>query len=276
MKERVRFRSAVTAALADMDPRALAYDESEFWMIRPPYEYIQFYALDNCLWNTAIALPLARGLHNGVHRKGAVIRGGVSCRLPYVIHCLQVCRMLADLKLPLPHRELDILLASALCHDMIEDLDFPEQGRELVTAFHLDPEVYETVRLLTKRRDFTPAQEQAHFRGIAENRLALLVKLSDRSHNVEDLYNMSVEKVHEYVGETERFFLPMCSYGMAHYPELGKSIEMLRDKIFSLTLASRIMVDRCEARERELQEQLRLLKEENAELRREFSRLWQA
>ena len=276
MKERVRFRSAVQAALEAMDPRALAYDAQEFWMIQSPYEYIEFYALDNCLMNTALALPLARGLHNGVHRKSALIRGGVSYRLPYVIHCLQVCRMLVDLKLPLPARELDILLASALCHDMIEDLPFPDHGRELITAFHLDPEVYETVVLLSKPRDATPEQKQAYYRGIAGNPLALLVKLSDRSHNVEDLYNMSVGKVHGYVEETEQRFLPMCDYGMEHYPELGKSIEVLRDKIFSLTQASRIMVDRCEQREQELQEQLRLLKEENAELRREYSRLWEA
>ena len=275
MKERVRFRSAVNEILAAMDPQTLAYDEQEFWMIRPTYEYIEFYALEHCLKNTAVALPLTRGMHNGIHRKGCVIRGGVAYRLPYAIHCLQVCRMLVDLKAPLSAEEMDILLASALCHDMIEDLPFQDGGRELYTEYHLDPSVYETVRLLTKRRDFTPEEEQAHFGAIAADRLALLVKLSDRGHNVEDLYNMSVSKVHEYVGETERYFLPMCDYGMEHYPELRKSIEVLRDKIFSLTIASRILVDRCEARERELQEQLRKLKEENERLRRECSLLWQ-
>lgn len=274
MNERTNFHRAVNAALEAIDPKALEYDENEFWMIRSPFEYIEYYSIENCLVNTAIALQLARGLHNGVHRKSSIVRGGVAYRLPYVIHCLLVCRMLVDLKVPVSSDELDILLASALCHDMIEDLPFEDHGRELYTVYHLDPRVYQTVLLLTKRKDFTPEQEAAHFHGIESNKLALLVKLSDRGHNVEDLYNMSVKKVHEYVGETDHYFLPMCAYGLAHYPELVNCIEILRDKIFSLTLASRIMVDRCEAQEQELLEQLRVLKEENEELHRQYSQLW--
>lgn len=276
MKERIAFQHKVTALLSAFAPETLAYDESEYWMIRSPYEYISFYAMENQLWNTAIALPLARGLHNGSHRKSSVTKGGTAYRLPYVIHCLLVCRMLVDLKLPLSKEEEDIVLAAALCHDMIEDIPFPDHGTELVNRYHLDQRVYDTVKQVSKRKDFTPEEEAAFFRGINENKLALLVKLSDRSNNVEDLYNMSAWKVHEYIGETNTFFLPMCAYGLEHYPELHKCIEILQDKILCLTQVSQILVDRCEARQAELKQQLQSLQQENARLRAEYTALWEA
>lgn len=270
-----QFRAQVKAALEKIDPETLAYDQDEFWMLQSPYEYIEFYAYRQGLYNTALALPLARGLHNGTHRKFTVLRDGVAYRQPYLIHCLLVCRMLLDLHSPLPREEEDILLAAALCHDMIEDIPFEQGGQELTTRFGLDPRVYQTVKLVSKRKDFTPAEEQAHFDAIAANPLSLLVKLSDRSHNVEDLYNRPAWKVHEYIGETEKYFMPMCEYGLAHYPTLSKSIEILQDKIISLTRASRILVDRCEEREGQLRAQLQALQLENDRLRAEYRALWE-
>lgn len=275
MKEKIEFLNQVREVISDIDPEVFAYDKSEFWMIRWPYEYVEFYALNNKLMNTAIALPLARGLHDGTHRKSGIMKDGTFHRLPYVIHCLLVCRMLVDLKVPLSHDEEDILLASALCHDMIEDLNFEDGGRELYTKYHLDPRVYETVKLVSKRRDFTTEEEKAHFRAIAENKLALLVKLSDRSHNVEDLYNRSAWKVHEYIDETRNYFLPMFDYAFEHYFELTPIIAILKDKIVSLTEASEILVDRCESREQELLKQLDALREENQRLRRIYNALWE-
>lgn len=275
MKERIAFRNQIREHLASLDAQTLSYDESEFWMIRAAYAYIEHYALDRGLRNTAIALPLARGLHNGVHRKSMLMWGGTAYRQPYVIHCLQVCRMLLDIKVPLSREEEDILLASALCHDMVEDIPFPNHGEELVEVYGLDPRVLEVVRLVSKRKDFTPEQEREHFRKIQENCLALLVKLSDRSHNVEDLYNMSTRKVHSYIEETEAYILPMCGYGRTQYPELEKSLDILEDKIRSLTHVAAVLVDRCEERMQELQQQLQALREENAQLRRMYEHLWE-
>lgn len=272
--DRRQFMKELDARLSAIDSSYLNYDESEFWMIRAAYEYIDFYAKENLLMNTAVALPLCRGIHNGSHRKSSIQRNGERYRLPYVIHCLMVCRMLVDLNLPLSADEEDIVLASALCHDMIEDIPFPKKGRELVEVFGLDERVYEVVKLLTKRKDFTEEEEKAHFHAMECNRLALLVKLSDRSHNVEDLYNMSQWKVHEYIGETEKWFLPMCEYGIQHYPEVFQVLEILRNKILSLTQVSEVLVDRLAQREKELQEELDSLKEENEALRKELSEVW--
>lgn len=275
MNKSTEFRNTINTVLQGFDPELLSYDESEFWMIRSTYDYIEFYALNNGLYNTAIALPLARGLHNGSHRKSSIIKNGVSYRLPYVIHCLRVCRMLADIQIPLPREEEDIVLAAALCHDMIEDIPFLDHGKELYTKFHMDKRVYDTVKQVSKRKDFTPEEEAAFFHGIESNKLALLVKLSDRSNNVEDLYNMSTWKVHEYIRETESFFHPMCTYGLAHYPELAQSIELLQDKIIGLTQASMILVDRCEEREQELLRRYETVKAENERLHKQFQALWE-
>lgn len=274
MSERSIFRARLQKALDDIGPRYLDFDREEFWMYQRAYEYLEYFSVENQMFNLAIALHLSRGLHNGTHRKSSIVRDGKSYRLPYVIHCLTVARILLDVNAALSHDELDILLASSLCHDMIEDLPFEEHGQELYKKFHLDPLVYETVRLVSKRKDFTEEEEKAFFHNIESNKLALLIKLSDRSHNVEDLYNMSVWKVHEYIGETEKFFLPMCEYGMEHYPELIHAIQILKDKILCLTSASGILVDRYEKRQQELKDQLHKLQEENAALRARFSALW--
>lgn len=276
MEKRYQFQRRVKEVLDEIGPETLSHDLDNYWMIQSVYEYLEYYSINRQLFNTAIALPLSRGIHNGSFRKAKITKNEVSYRLPYVIHCLLVCQALADIPHALSKEEEDILLASALCHDMIEDVPFPEHGKELITKFHLDPRVYETVRLVSKRRDFTPEEEQEHFHAIEKNKFSLLVKLSDRGNNVEDLYNMSCWKVHEYVGETRKYFLPMIEYGLEHYPELIPTLEVLKDKIVTLTEVAEILVNQYEAREQNLLEQLNALKEENKKLRAEWSKLWDA
>ncbi|MDO4466298.1 MAG: hypothetical protein Q4C49_04750 [Bacillota bacterium] len=270
-----QFQKNVDALLSDIDPKELAYDVGEFWMVQSSYEYIYYYSIQNQLQNTYIALQLARGFHDGVHRKLSIVKYGKSYRLPYLIHPLKVCRMLIDIQIPLSHQDLDVLLASALCHDMIEDCDFPEHGKELYKKYHLDPKVYETVKFVSKRKDFTEEEEQAHFHDIETHPLALLVKLSDRGNNVEDLYNMSIWKVHEYVGETNKYFIPMCDYGIEKYPVLSRSFEILKDKIVTLISIALILVDRYSEQEMRLQEEIDTLRKENDFLREQWRKYWE-
>ena len=133
MKERIAFRKKVEEFLETLDQETLAYNKNEYWMIYSAYEFLEYYAFENRLWNTCIALPLARGLHDGGHRKLTVSKNGKSYPLPYVIHPMQVCRHLINLHIPIDKDVEDILLATALCHDMIEDIPFPEHGTELYT-----------------------------------------------------------------------------------------------------------------------------------------------
>ena len=274
MQKEIQFYFDVQEILSDIDPNVLSYNKDEYWMVESTYEYIEFYSIKNELKNTLIALQLARGLHNGVYRKSSIIKDGISYRLPYLIHPLMVCRMLVDSHIPLEHDDLDILLASALCHDMIEDIDFPNHGKELYLNYHLDEKVYETVKYVSKRKNFTKEEEIAHFHEIESHVLALLVKLSDRGNNVEDLYNMKIWKVHEYVEETNRYILPMCDYAFKHYPELGHSIEILKDKIVTLTTTAQVLVDRYNLQEEEMLKKIDELRKENAQLRQTLKELW--
>lgn len=267
METRRAFVERMNGQLAAIDPEGMPYNEDEFWLIRGPYEYLERYAVDNRMENMYIALPLVRCLHNGVYRKFTVKKGGVNYRMPYVIHCLQVCRFLADIHTGLPHMQEDRLLAAALCHDLIEDVHFNNGGLELTTDFRLDPQVYEIVQLLSKRPDFSPEEEQAYFDGIRSNPLALLVKLADRGNNVEDLYNMSPKKFAEYLEETETYFFPMIDAGLHWYPDIAMTIHILREKITILSTVSRSMVASMEERIRSLRAQREVLREENDFLR---------
>ena len=260
--------------LNDIDPEVLSYDQNEFWMIESDYEFIEYYAAKNRLINTAVALPLARGLHNGAHRKATIVRDDVSYRLPYIIHPLEVCRFLIELSIPLLPEEQDILFASALCHDMIEDVEFANGGTELKDIYHLDPRVYETVKAVSKRRDFTEEEEQEHFHNIAMNKLAMLVKVADRGNNMEDLYNRSSWKVHEYVGETRQYFFPMLSYAAEHYKDIRPAVSILRDKIYSLTSAAEFLVNRYDQHEAKLKDIIAELRKENEELRKAWNERW--
>lgn len=274
MEDRRAFLSRVQEGLNKIDPAKLLYHENEFWLIQQAYEYVEYYAIQNQLYNTAVALPLMRGLHNGTYRKFAVTKDGESYRLPYYIHCLMVARMLVDIPLELSHEEKDILLASALCHDAIEDIDFKNKGKELVDEFSLDPRVYETVFLVSKRKDFTIEEEQQHFHKIEENLLALLIKLADRGNNVEDLYNMSSKKLKEYIEETRTYFVPMCSYGLSHYKSAESAIYLLKDKIFTLVNVSEIMISNFDEKMQQLKDQRDLLKLENIRLREQYLKVW--
>lgn len=268
------FQEKVRLILEDIEESVLAYDQGEYWMYQSAYEFIEFYAIKYQLLNTAIALPLARGLHNGDHRKLTLVKGDMTYRLPYIIHPLIVCKMLIELHIPLSREEQDILFAAALCHDMIEDIPFLDHGRELMVVYHLHPKVYETVLKVSKRKDFTEAEEQAHFQAIAEDKLAALIKLSDRGNNVEDLYNMSAKKVREYVEETRKYLLPICDYGQGHYYELRPALQILRDKMICLTEAASMLVERYEVQELELCRRIDELQAENNALRKKWQSLW--
>ena len=268
------FNEKLEHILNDIGSDVLHYNEGEFWMYRPDYEFIEYYAARYRMLNTAIALPLARGLHDNVYRKASVSRDDVSYLLPYIIHPLEVCRLLIELNVDLPKEECDILFAAALCHDLIEDVEFEHGGTELTRLYHLDPRVYETVMLVTKRKDFTEAEEQAHFDSITRNRLAMLVKAADRGNNVEDLYNRSSWKVHEYVGETRKYFFPMLEYAAENYKEISASISILKDKIYTLTVAAEFLVNRYDQQEKHFRKRIARLREENESLRKVWNERW--
>lgn len=230
----------------NLTPIIETYNVDEEFMYNKTYLFIKGYAVGRNLKYTLKALPFARHVHNGQYRKGVVQIKGKSYQLPYLLHVLKVASTIISLSLPLSTEELDILITVALLHDTIEDAEdgfFKDSGYELVTTYGFTDEIYQTVKLLSKRSGATEEELSAYFNEIKKNKYALLVKMADRSHNVEDLYNMSVEKLHKYVKETRNWIYPLSSYAKANYPELSNGVTILKAKIVSLTETTETIVN---------------------------------
>ena len=240
-----------------------SFNEDEFWLYSETYLFIKGYATALELNQTLKALPLARKFHNGQYRKGEVTIKGKKYKLPYVLHVLKVCSTLISLHLSLSNSELDTLLAASILHDSLEDASkyFPREGRELITDYHFSSDVYDIIKLLSKQPGATEEELEEYFNKIKVNKLALLIKLADRSHNVEDLYNMKPEKLHKYVTETRNYIYPLSTYGKANYPELSNGFTILKSKIVSLTECTETIVDIYED----------LLKQKDEEIQRLFN-----
>ena len=214
-----------------------SYNMDESFLYDKSYMFIKGYATALNLNYTLKALPLARKFHNGQYRKNEIEIDGKKYKLPYVLHVLKVCSTIISLHLPLETRDLDILLSSALLHDSLEDAQqyFQHGSTDLMTVYGFPREVFDVVTLVSKRSGATEPELDDYFNKIKKNRLALIVKLADRSHNVEDLYVMNIEKLHKYVEETRTYLYPLATYGKATYPEFSNGLTILKNKIRSLT-----------------------------------------
>ena len=228
-------------------PIVECYNVDEEYLYLKPYLFIAGYAAGKKFTHTPKALPLARRIHNGQYRKALVEINGEVVRLPYVLHVLKVCDTLISLNIPMSDEDLDILCTCALLHDALEDAEdfFPQGGVEFERDYGFPPIVGETINLLSKHSGADEYELNAYFNALKINKFALLVKLADRSHNVESLYVM--KNVPKYIKETRDYFLfknGLCAYGRQNYPELSHAITILKGKILSLTEATEAMLHR--------------------------------
>ena len=186
---------------------------------------------------------------------------------------MKVCSTLISLNLPFSKEELDDLFAAALLHDSLEDApdEFPN-GDELVTKWKFSNRVNEIVHLVSKRSGATEEELNEYFNAIKRDKLALLIKLADRSHNVEDLYNMKVEKLHKYVTETRTWIYPLTTYGKANYSGLSNALTILKSKIVSLTEATETIINIYEEHLKEKDDEIAKLKKEVNKLKKELAK----
>lgn len=211
-----------------------AFNPQETAVYIKSYMFIKGFAVGKDLEQTLIALAIARHLHDGQYRKDGT---------PYIQHPLKVCSTLISYGI-----DDDIILASALMHDVLEDCKdkLPFDGRELVTEFGLSPEVLEITGLLSKESGLTDHELSVYFDKIKKNPKALLVKLSDRLHNSSTLYEFTIPKMHKYIRETSMFLIPMASYGKRFYPKYSKQLTILKSNIQSLNHSMEIMLQKFE------------------------------
>ena len=145
---------------------------------------------------------------------------------PYIIHPLHVAYTLAEL-----HADANTI-AAGLLHDVLEDTDTTKE--EIVTMFNA--EIANLVDGVTNLSDKDySSREMAKiasmrklFLGATEDVRIILIKLSDRLHNMQTLQFKSPEKQQEKAHETLDIFVPTASH-IGTY-ELQRNLEDLSFK----------------------------------------------
>ena len=154
------------------------------------------------------ALSVAEKAHKGQFRKDGVT--------PYIEHPMKVASFLYTVGI----RDDDILCV-ALLHDVLEDTSVTTA--ELVeNGFPIS--VIEAVSLLSKKRDY---KNDEYYGAIITNPYATIVKLADRAHNLETLYNFTQDKKEKYLNETADYIFPLLNEAQHTYYVYSDALRVL-------------------------------------------------
>ena len=133
---------------------------------------------------------------------------------PYVTHCVEVAKILADLQLD------SVTVASGLIHDVVEDTAITVEDVER----EFGREIAQIVDGLTKigHLPLTSTQERQvdNYRklllSVAKDARVILIKLADRTHNMRTLEFMPEEKRSRIAQETRDLYAPLAHrFGLA-------------------------------------------------------------
>lgn len=208
----------------------------EKWQIE--YNQLMNYAITHKMRNLKIALELAVEYHEGQYRDGGE---------PFIIHPLMVCKILLllnvekYLKAWYPEKsddwirhQCDVLLAAAVLHDVVEDCELPNKGREMVEVYHLEEEVWIIVIILSKPPKGEPCDPKAYFKGILEIWKATLIKIADRANNCTTMQVFDESRREKYICETSEYIYPLCAEAKRKYPQFSNIIKILENLIVSI------------------------------------------
>ena len=147
---------------------------------------------------------------------------------PYIIHPLEVCQILADLKMD------STAIAAGLLHDAVEDTDVTTP--EIAKRFN--EQVAHIVEGVTKLEKIKFANREDHqAENIRKMLLAMvtdvrvvIIKLADRLHNMRTLEHLRPDKQQKIARETLDIYAPL-----AHRLGMGKLRGELEDLAFRYT-----------------------------------------
>lgn len=121
---------------------------------------------------------------------------------PYILHPIAVALVLLQ-----EMRQRDAaLICAALLHDVVEDT--PHSIEEITQRFGED--VAFLVSSVTKRNDDQTDNYQHLMSAVSRDVRVLILKLSDRLHNMRTLSSMKPEKQWKIASETQFFFAPLA------------------------------------------------------------------
>lgn len=183
------------------------------------YSYNKGYAMALGMKNTVKAMAFARESHNGVERKNGE---------PYIVHPLTMVSHAISLGIAE-----DTLLASLMLHDVIEDCDIS------LEELPVSDEIKHIVNMVTYRKPkldkYKLDAQTKYYNAIEGNRVASLVKIIDRCHNVSTMAGaFTAEKIDEYIEETERFIMPLIRKTKDNWPEMNNELFILKYHIDSV------------------------------------------
>ncbi len=239
------------------------YNQEDMKPFDSLYDEIWKYAWQNELRNTILSLRILPCLLFSTTGKIVYKKDPISNQ-KYMRHALSTARLLIEIQPDITNEEMDLALATALCHVLIEKVKFEKNGQELVDVFCLDLKVLELIHINLKDE----IKSEDYYKRIQENKLALLVKLADRCYIVEQLHTHSIQQVQVYVRETKQHFFSMCMYGKENYANIYIAISLLMEKMRYLTDVADILVTRFIERENVLRSEIISLQEENIRIRR--------
>lgn len=140
---------------------------------------------------------------------------------------------------------------AAILHDTVED--YPEFEAQIASMF---PRDIDNARGLSKMRNGELIPYKVYFAEMAKSPVMSVVKLVDRMHNVSTMPGVfKAEKMRTYIGEINKYFLPMAKDARRAFPhqdafyELAKSILSMKVASYSYFLDE---IDRLSGVKRDL------------------------
>ncbi len=147
---------------------------------------------------------------------------------PYIIHPLEVCQILADMKMD------STAIAAGLLHDAVEDTDVtsPEIARRFnEQVAHIVEGVTKLDRIkFANREDHQAENIRKMLLAMVTDVRVVLIKLADRLHNMRTLEHLKPEKQQKIARETLDIYAPL-----AHRLGMGKLRGELEDLAFRYT-----------------------------------------
>ena len=130
----------------------------------------------------------------------------------------------------------DAMVATALLHDVCEDC-----GVEVVDL-PVGEEAKKAVKLLTKTKS---KPQENYYADIAENKIAVMIKILDRINNVSDMAKeFSVEKMKRYIANTETYVYPLFYVAKERYPEEQKKVFLMEYHMISVVSTIKSLLER--------------------------------
>ena len=181
------------------------------------------YFLGREMHQSVRAMEIAMECHSGSRKDGS----------PEVSHQFEIVGMLLQLfEGRMCYHMLDSLVAAAFLHDVPED--YPELYNLAALAQMFDDITMSIVSRMTKPEGFEKIDEhrKTYFGFIAEDILAVLLKCSDRVHNLQSMIaGFSSKKQREYIEETETYFYPMIKKARLEHPEFYMVLVLLKQQM---------------------------------------------